>query len=208
MAWSEEFGKLHVSLKGVLASIAVCIPFFYIALYLFHRPFFDSANIYLIIAFCFCFALTWIICIAVVVVMVLYSETQQAKIRSRTEKLAKLITDEMYMQLELDLGVDSISEPENKKEVKSKKEINSEKDTEVIGMLIGGGLTAILFLCAAILFAYWREWNFKTFLSASYFYVVGRCFLMSVPIIKQEIKLDQLRTDIKEKSVANKKAKE
>ncbi len=59
MSWSEEFGKLPITVKGMVASVAVCMPFWFVAIYLFDKPLFNTKDYPIIVSFCFCFSLTW-----------------------------------------------------------------------------------------------------------------------------------------------------
>src|SRR5947207_999764 len=59
MSWSDEFGKLPITFKGAVATIATIMPFWFISIYLFHKPLFNSNNYYLLISLCFCFSITW-----------------------------------------------------------------------------------------------------------------------------------------------------
>jgi hypothetical protein len=59
MSWSEEFGKLSLTVKKVVVSVALSIPFWFVSIYLFNKPLFNGGNYYVILSFCFCFALTW-----------------------------------------------------------------------------------------------------------------------------------------------------
>lgn len=54
MSLIEEINKLHVSLKSFLVGLVFIMPFWYLDIYFFANPFFDSSPFYIPIVVAFC----------------------------------------------------------------------------------------------------------------------------------------------------------
>jgi hypothetical protein len=59
MSWIDDFSKLPITLKSIVASVCICMPFWFISIYLFNKSLFNTNDYPLLLSFCFCFSLTW-----------------------------------------------------------------------------------------------------------------------------------------------------
>ncbi|MHB8259935.1 MAG: hypothetical protein ACYDCN_09040 [Bacteroidia bacterium] len=57
MSILKDLNESHISIKSVVLSLLVIMPFWFVAIFLFHRVFFNSVPIYIPIVFSFCFSL-------------------------------------------------------------------------------------------------------------------------------------------------------
>jgi hypothetical protein len=59
MSWAETLDKLSITVKNIAVSLCILIPFWFMAIYLFHKPLYNSGDYLIIAVFCFCFSITW-----------------------------------------------------------------------------------------------------------------------------------------------------
>lgn len=156
MSWAAEFGKLPITLKGIITSIVVCIPFFYVSLYLFHRNFFEKHDYYLILAFAFCFSILWNVCVVFITMGQMLLDNLDKKASTRTNALNKYNSD--------------LSEGINEPEIKLLPE-KIDKLSENVGTLTGGFSVSVIFLSLIIILSYYFKWNLKGFFAAIAVYV-------------------------------------
>src|SRR5688572_1131278 len=56
-----DFSKLHISLQGIIIGIILLMPLWFINIYLFHKSFFISNPLYLIILFSYGLSIGWLV---------------------------------------------------------------------------------------------------------------------------------------------------
>lgn len=59
MGLLTEFNKLHLSAKSVILSLAVLMPFWWVAIYVFNKPLYNTKDFFILVPLCFCFSITW-----------------------------------------------------------------------------------------------------------------------------------------------------
>jgi hypothetical protein len=59
MDFLKEFNNLPVTTRRFIIPLIIIIPFWLVAIYLFHPDFYKKGDYLMLSAFCFCFSITW-----------------------------------------------------------------------------------------------------------------------------------------------------